>query len=300
MDVKNKLFCGDNLDIIQKFLSDDSVDLIYLDPPLNKDAWYWEKSTETAYYQIITQGPKNLSDLLKALKNFIGTTDIMDYLIMITTLLIEIYRVLKPTGSIYLHCNPTISHYLKLILDGIFGIQQYRNEIVWCFDNKGQKYKTYEKCHDILFYYTKSEKYVFNWEHLLTLENERKKFKYSRYEDEKGDYHLIGRFIKKDLDVLDYYNYTECVDYWIIPLIKKESQENLDYPGQKPETLLEHIIKVSSNEGDVIMDPFCGSGTTIVVAEDLNRCWIGIDVSNQAIDLTNSRLMSTFGVLGGG
>jgi len=330
---ENTLFYGDNLKILREYIPDESVDLIYLDPPFNsnrnynvlfrdesghdsasqitafEDTWHWDRSAEDAYLELITESPPQISRMIGALRDFIGENQMMAYLVMMTIRLLELRRVLKQTGSLYLHCDPTASHYLKIVLDAVFGKENFINEIIWCYDIGGRVSKrAYGRRHDVLLFYGKSEKYIFNWDKILQEWSETGKSKF-RYEDEHGRYRLMGRFIKdspikghRDISQkweethpeLVYRHYLKegkmQVDFWNIPPINQVSKERLGYPTQKPLALLEQIIHASSNPGDWILDPFAGCGTTIAAAEKLNRKWIGVDITHLAISLLKYRL----------
>ncbi|MFM6883474.1 MAG: DNA methyltransferase, partial [Dolichospermum sp.] len=250
------------------------------------------------------------------LTDVLGKGSLLAYLISMTLRITEIHRVLKPTGSFYLHCDPNASHYLKLILDAIFCGQggDFINEIIWCYEIGGRiSRKSFGRRHDVILFYTKSKNYTFNWQNILQEWTEKGKAKF-RYEDEKGKYRLMGKFIKdspikghRDVSQeweqthphLVYRHYLKEgkmeVDYWNISPINQVSRERLGYPTQKPEALLERIIKASSNENDIILDAYCGCGTTVAVAQKLNRQWIGIDITYQSISLILKRLEDSFG-----
>lgn len=365
---RNKLYFGDNLSILRDYIDDESVDLIYLDPPFNsnanynvlfaeksgeksaaqitafEDTWHWGIESERAYYETVTEGPENLSSLLQTLRTFLGQNDMMAYLTMMAARLVELNRVLKPTGSIYLHCDPTASHYIKLLLDSVFGARNFRNEIIWqrtsAHANVSQKYGA---VHDTIFFYTGSEKYTWNQQYLSYDEAYLKTFfdqtdadgrRYARrdltasmahassgqlYEwkgitppssrcwamtkDRMDDLEAKGRihWPKKEGGMPRLKLYPEDLpgvplqDMWTgIRAMHNLSAERLGYPTQKPENLLERIIKSSSNEGDLVLDPFCGCGTAIAVAERLNRRWVGIDITHLAIALMRHRLHDAF------
>ncbi|MBE0478895.1 restriction endonuclease [Candidatus Aerophobetes bacterium] len=212
----------------------------------------------------------------------------MAYLVMMAIRLQELHRVLKPTGSIYLHCDPTASHYLKLVMDAMFGHKNFRNEIIWYYRGGGVSKKRFGRRHDILYFYAKGSEWIFNPNQIRmpysvdTLERLRYKaraFRKNRVYD-TYEAHPLGKYPD---------------DVWIMQPIMPSSRERLGYPTQKPEKLLERIMKASSNEGDIVLDPFCGCGTTIVVAERLERKWIGIDITHLAISLMEYRLKDTFG-----
>jgi DNA modification methylase len=226
----------------------------------------------------------------------------------------EIYRVLKPTGSLYLHCDPTASHYLKLILDSVFCSRrgEFINEIIWCYKSRHFSKTHFGRKHDVIFFYSKTEKYTFNWKSILRPLSPVTIKKY-KLRDEKGLYRLSGRGITgspirsaKDVDqkwektnpeltVRDYLKEGVPIeDYWFIEIINQSAKERLGYPTQKPEELLEKIISASSNKGDTILDAYCGCGTTVAVSERMQRKWIGIDITYQSISLILKRLENTF------
>jgi len=343
----NKLYYGDNLGIMRKYLPDNSVDLCYIDPPFNSkrnynhiynnigdekpdkaqsmafvDTWKWNTLAEEEFREIKYNEKgcftKQTSDLIIGLHKILGRGSLLSYLVSMTLRINEIYRVLKPTGSFYLHCDPTVSHYLKIVLDAVFCGQggNIRNEIVWCYHSRPQSRKYFGKKHDTIFFYTKSDKYTFNWKEMVRPLSESTIKKY-RLTDENGRlYRLQGRGIKgspirsaKDVEqkweitnpelvVRDYLDEKLGVvqeDWWQIAIINQSAKERLGYPTQKPEALLERIIKASSNEGDLVLDAFCGCGTTVAVAQRLNRRWIGIDITYRSISLIKKRLTETYG-----
>ena len=402
-DWKNQLYFGDNLDILRNQVADASVDLIYLDPPFNSNANYnvlfqerggqqsaaqitafedtrhWNLDSESAYRDVVTNArapfqTRKLPDLLQAMRSFLGDNDMMAYLTMMAQRMVELHRVLKDTGSIYLHCDPTASHYLKLLMDSVFGPDNFRSEIVWRRNNAHNKVtKQYGPIHDTIFFYSKARDfhfdpptrplmrgYVKDW---FTSEDERGQFRTNMLtgsgtrtgssgqpwqgfdpttvgrhwaipaslrhllpEESRGwttqqvlD-HLNERgaiYIPRDgtgqpkykqyvsggfpyQDIWAYQPYTNGTLYGTNEGIDEDvrwlerGQERLGYPTQKPIGLLERIVSASSNEGDVVLDPFCGCGTAIAAAERLNRRWIGIDITHIAITLIRHRLHDTF------
>jgi len=309
MNSKNKLYFGDNLRIMRKYISEESIDLIYLDPPFNSkasynilfdekngthsraqitvfdDTWHWGLESEQAYHEIVTQGPKKLADLIQALRSFLGQNDMMAYIVMMAIRLVEMYKLLKPTGSIYLHCDPTASHYLKLVMDAVFGNKNFRNEIIWHYRRWTGAANYFLRMHDVIFFYTKKNNYKYNI--LYTEYTDKSLARKQHYHTRiKGDDVYVTNINK---------NGVKENDVWIIPVINSQAKERLGYPTQKPEALLERIIKASSNEGDIVLDPFCGCGTTIAVAEKMKRKWIGIDITHLAITLMKHRLNTAFG-----
>ena len=404
---KNKLYFGDNLDILREHVASESVDLIYLDPPFNsnatynvlfqeksgersaaqitafEDTWHWGAESAYAFHEVVTEDSKKLGDLLQAMRQFLGQNDMMAYLVMMAQRMRELHRVLKPTGSIYLHCDPTASHYLKLLMDAVFGPKSFRNEVIWRRTGSNSAAKRFGPIHQTLLYYTKSDSAPFYpvalpytkgyIEDYFTETDERGRYRpvlltgpgtrtgdsgkewrgynptssgrhwqpssylYSKYRSLTGDdlskYPLLERLDRLDEiglmhwarkeggGVPNYKYYLEDApgvylqDIWAyqpgtegcvhgnpddgidqdVKWLSTKDRERLNYPTQKPEGVLKRIIQASSREGDLVLDPFCGCGTTIAVGERLNRRWIGIDITHLAISLMRHRLHDTFG-----
>ena len=311
----NQLYYGDNLDILRVHIPDESVDLIYIDPPFNsnqaynvifsetdgsssqaqiqafEDTWRWGETTEQAYHELVVTAPHLLVETIKSFRGFLTETNLMAYLVMMALRLVELHRVLKPTGSFYLHCDPTASHYLKIILDQIFGVENFRNEMVWSYRRWPAKQKNFQKMHDIILFYSKEkQENTFNviYEILSAGTLKRWKGKKSKVSFE-GEIRLVTQMTNVESQG------RPADDVWSIPVINSQAKERLGYPTQKPEALLERIIKASSNEGDVVLDTFCGCGTAIAVAQRLNRRWIGVDITHLAIALLKYRLADAFG-----
>lgn len=311
------LYYGDNLDILKRYIEKETVDLIYLDPPFNsaqnysaffqekdgtasasqirafEDTWTWNQESQLVYEELILQ-PGKVSEVMQAFKTFLGTNDMMAYLAMMCPRLVELRRVLKFTGSLYLHCDPTASHYLKLLLDAVFGQKSFRNEIIWCYETGGRAKKFFPRKHDVLFYYAKSENYLFNYDE-VALPRDTSTMHEPVLEDEHGKPYQrnfkAGKEYRYYLDKGVLPN-----DWWTdIQALNPAAKERLGYPTQKPTALIERIIKASSKAGDMVLDPFCGCGTTIDAAEKLGRKWIGIDVTQLATSLIKSRLRDTYG-----
>ena len=188
--------------------------------------------------------------------------------------LIEMQRILKDTGSIYLHCDPTMSHYLKILMDLIFGEKNFRNEIVWGYRTQGVSKKWWPRKHDIIFMYTKNS--LYSYFPVIERQIYKKPFRHTKIDD-KGNYYV-------DSYLRDVWDHDETR-----PTIS-QSAERTGYPTQKPRVLLERIIQASSNEGDIVLDPFCGCATTCVAAEKLHRQWIGVDISLKAYELVQERI----------
>lgn len=380
------LYYGDNLDILRRYLKDETVDLVYLDPPFNsaqnynaffqekdgaaaasqirafEDTWTWNQESQRVYEELILQ-PGKVSEVMQAFRTFLGTNDMMAYLAMMAPRLVELRRVLKSTGSLYLHCDPTASHYLKLLTDAIFLKNNFQTEIIWKRTSAHSAAKRWNDVHDTILFYSRSEH--FTWNRVLLEHSEEYTARYKN-KDSGGklwaDDNLTGPGVRhgdsgaewrgfnptskgchwkvslatiesitgperakklsttEKLDVLDEHGFI----HWPqtrsgtgtgfprfkrylsagaplqdvitdIPPINSQASERLGYPTQKPVALLERIIQASSNPGDLILDPFCGCGTTIDAAEKLGRNWIGIDVTQLATSLIKNRLRDSYG-----
>ena len=364
-DSVNRLYFGDNLPILREDIADESVDLIYLDPPFNsnatynvlfrersgedsaaqitafEDTWRWSIESEIAFREVVTSGPRKLGDLLQAMRAFLGQNDMMAYITMMAQRMAELHRVLKPTGSIYLHCDPTASHYLKLMMDAVFDNRNFRNEIIWRRTTSHNDAKGLGRVHDTILLYNKSSEY--EWNDIFQPLDPEYVANYYRYKDPDGRIFMsadlsgagagpvrifgdrgsipppdgrhwmynddgIAKLLQEDriywtrngvprLKVyLDENEGFPAQDVWTdIQPLRSWHQERLGYDTQKPESLLERIITASSSEGDVVLDPFCGCGTAVAVAERLGRRWIGIDITHLAISLMKSRLRDSFG-----
>ncbi len=314
--MKNRtLYFGDNLEILRKEIPGESFDLIYLDPPFNsnrnynvlfkeglqdspaqihafEDSWHWTRESKQTFDQLVMKTNASISNLMLALEKMVGHNDMLAYLTMMTARLIELHRVLKKTGSIYLHCDPTASHYLKIVLDVVFGKKNFQNEIAWTYRRWPSKSKSYQRMHDVILFYTKNANsdYVFNtlYQPLADIT-----VKIHKGRKQKATF-IDGRRLSRDQE--EESAGTPIADYWYIPTIAGNARERLGYPTQKPEALLERIIEASSNNGDWILDPFCGCGTTVAVAEKLKRNWVGIDITALAINLIKKRLKDQFGL----
>jgi DNA modification methylase len=379
---RNTLFYGDNLAILREHVEDESVDLVYLDPPFNSnanynllfkapdghqsqaqieafdDTWHWNPSAEQAFDEVMQSGNSDAAEMLRSMVSFLGRNDMMAYLTMMAVRLIELHRVLKPTGSLYLHCDPTASHYLKILLDAVFGPTNFLNEIIWKRTHAHGSSKRYGPVHDLLLFYAKSSAFV--WTNPRTEHARDYIEKHFRNIDEatgklfspitltgsgirKGEsgkpwkgtnptnvnrhwalpgailegLGISGGTVQDRLNALDDagrifwpksedgtprlkwfvtdLNGMAVPDTWTdIPPISAQAKERLGYPTQKPLALLERIIAASSNEGDLVLDPFCGCGTTVHAAQKLNRRWIGIDITHLAIHLIQRRLKDAF------
>jgi len=376
----NQLFFGDNLHVLRERIIPETVDLIYLDPPFNsnatynvlfdespnrgseaqveafRDTWDWGDQAAEAYDDVM-RASGDVALALKGMRSWIGQNAMMAYLAMMAARLLELRDVLKPSGSLYLHCDPKASHYLKVVLDAIFGPENFRNEVIWKRTYAHGGANRWGDVHDSILYYTKSASYT--WTRPLQAHSDQYLASKYRYEDKRGRYRLVvltgpgatagpsgkpwrgydptlaGRHwavpkralaaleeegipIPSDLhDQLELLFEHDFIRFPIkrggevgvpefkfylpkgqpvqdiitdIPPINSQAKERLGYPTQKPVTLLERIITASSKEGDVVLDPFCGCGTTIEAAERLNRQWVGIDVTHYAVTLIEARL----------
>lgn len=363
----NELYYGDNLSILRDHILSESVDLIYLDPPFNsnqdynvlfreqdgtraaaqmlafEDTWQWDQAAAQTYQETVEAGGK-VSQVLRAYWSFLGGNNMMAYLAMMAPRLVELHRVLKPTGSLYLHCDPTASHYIKLLLDSVFGVEHFINEIVWLRTMaKGLMSRRLPNNHDVIFGYRKTDEATWNEDEVFSPYDvndldEKTAEKYSQVDGCGRLYQLtsllnpnpdrpnltyeflgvtrVWRWTKERMQAayeqglivqprpgavprfkryLDEQKGKPFGDVWTdIPPLNSQAKERLGYPTQKPEALLERIIKISSDEGDVVLDPFCGCGTAISVAESLHRKWVGIDVTHLAVGLIRHRLQHAY------
>ena len=362
---KNQLYYGDNLDVLGRHVADESVDLVYLDPPFNSnatynvlfaerdgtqaaaqikvfgDTWRWDEGAARAYAEVVEAGGR-VSQAMQALRTFLGETDMLAYLAMMAPRLVELRRAMKASAGIYLHCDPSASHYLKMLMDAVFGPDQFRNEIVWKRTSAHSSAKRFGPVHDVILFYGRSDEMQWIGGH-QPYDAGYVKQRFARGDERPWkDADLTGSGVRHgetgeiwrgfnvtakgrhwaypptELDRLD----SEGMIYWPskkggwprfkkhlddakgVPLqdvwtdiypINSQAQERLGYPTQKPEALLKRILSASSNEGDVVLDPFCGCGTTIAAAQALGRRWIGIDVTNLAITLIRHRLKDAYG-----
>ena len=321
---RRELHYSDNLPKLEE-MRDNEIDLIYLDPPFNSkktynviypdddaqyaafsDVWSWGEQ-EDKHLDRIRQLHIKAIDVVQALVDGLGKVQLCAYLVNMAVRLVELHRILKPTGSLYLHCDPTASHYLKIVLDGIFGTKNFRNEIVWAYKKMPNRVRMFQKNHDIIFFYSKSDAYYYNTMYESPTAGSLKTFKSAK----NRGYNV--NLSKKMATVFDVEKYEQAVKEGLIPNDLKPklftggkppmrdcwtdikilggptNKERLGYPTQKPFSLLERIVKASSREGDLVLDPFCGCGTTIAAAEALNRQWIGIDITYASIAAIQER-----------
>ena len=364
-DVPNQLYYGDNLEVLRLHIPDESVDLVYLDPPFNSnanynvlfaeedgtraaaqieafgDTWRWDQAAAAAFQEAVEHGGQ-VAQAMISFQTLLGDSNMLAYLSMMAPRLVELKRVMKDTGSIYLHCDPTASHYLKLLMDAIFGPQNFRTEIVWrrsgAHSDTKQGRAQHGRIHDIILFYTKSNKW--EWEPVYTdYDPEYVEKSYRHVEEGTGrryrldnltgpggaakgnpSYEVMGvtrhwRYSEERMNELiaegriiqtkpgrvpAYKRYLDEMpgvplqDIWTdIAPIGAQAAERLGYPTQKPVALLDRIIKSSCPEDGVVLDPFCGCGTTIAAAEELGRKWIGIDITYLAVALIKSRIKDT-------
>ena len=379
----NALYYGDNLRVLREHIASDSIDIVYLDPPFNsnasynllfkapggkrseaqieafEDTWHWNDVAELAFDEVMKSGNTNAADMLRAMRGFLGQNDMMAYLAMMAVRLLELHRVLKATGSLYLHCDPTAIHYLKIVLDAVFGKTCFVSEIIWKRTSSHGSARRWGPVHDTILYYAKQPNYV--WNEVFEAYDEVYLDKFYRFADAGGRFRigdltgagtragdsgsawrgvnptdagrhwavptsvivrsgLNGNFealgVQEKLDRLDELGLIYWPPAGKVPQFKRyldenrgvaiqdmitdirpiaaQAKERLGYPTQKPVALLERILSASSNEGDIVLDPFCGCGTTVHAAEKLNHQWIGIDVTHLAISLIERRLKEAF------
>lgn len=317
------LIYGDNLRVLRNpyLFREESVDLIYLDPPFNsnknynllfkatagtpavsqqqafEDTWKWDESAAAAYHDIMENSPTSVRRTIEAMQSILERTSVFAYLCMMAPRLVELRTVLRPTGSIYLHCDPGASHYLKILMDAVFGPKQFRNEIVWHYSGWNKRLDHhFESRHDVILFYGASPEQLFN-SYALPWESEEQYVKVRKQKvrlDAQGRKYVLsdaggGKRVKRFLKEAMAYG-RPVDDVWDIDKLNNSAKESLGYPTQKPEALLLRIIEASSKPGDVVLDPFCGCGTTIAAAETLGRRWIGIDISYDAIRIIRDRL----------
>lgn len=365
----NVLYYGDNLKVLREHVAAESVDLVYLDPPFNSnadynvlfsekdgtqaasqikafgDTWHWDQSAALAFHEVVEAGGK-VSQCMQAFRTFLNENDLLAYLSMMAPRLMELRRVLKSTGSIYLHCDTTASHYLKMLMDAIFGPENFINEISWKrSQTRSSISRSFRRAHDIILFYSCRDQYRFNMQYKPLSEGSMKLYD---NEDEHGKYQAVPLLVSgkrngetgkvwrgidpntkgkagmhwvtmpaklEDYDkrglilwpdkkggsprlkyYLDQSPGVPLNDFWEdIDLISSSAAEALGYQTQKPEALLERIIGAGTSEGDMVLDPFCGCGTTIAAAQKMGRRWIGIDITHLAISLIKHRLFSAFG-----
>ena len=287
----NKLYFGDCLDVMREDIETESVDLIYLDPPFNskriynasmggaqwvafKDTWRWHEAIDDFHS---VAGDVQLSGTMEGLRLMLGEGCDLAYLSYMANRLRECRRVLKNTGSIYLHCDPTMNYLLRAVMDAIFERQNFRNEIVWCYKSGGASKKHFARKHDTILLYGHPER-TFN------------SLKVKSYGQTGGGQ---GGKVKYFADTKGTYSIVNARDWWEISMLATTHSERLGYPTQKPLKLMHRIIRASSNEGDVVFDPFCGCGTTVHAAQALDRQWVGIDICVTACQVIEKRLRRT-------
>jgi DNA modification methylase len=301
----NLLYYGDNLDVLRRHVRDETVDLVYLDPPFNSDAtynvlfeehgekaaaqvraftdtWEWNTTAASAYQDVVEAGGR-VADTMRAFRTMVGTSDMLAYLAMMAPRLVELRRVMKPTATIYLHCDPTASHYLKLLMDAAFGPENFRNEIVWLYSGGGIPRNDFPRKHDVILRFTKTADYYYAPIYRP----------YSAGTVARGRTKVKGKYFDQGLRSEG----TPVNDWWVdVPKITSPTDpEKLGFPTQKSRALLERILLASSREDDLVLDPFCGCGTTIDAAQNLGRRWIGIDITHLAVGLIKHRLVDRYG-----
>ncbi len=311
---KNALYYGDCHDWMREWLPDarESVDLIYLDPPFNSntdynmlfgtgnglsaqargfmDTWKWDDRAAERVSRIERATMHPIHAATQGFKALLGESGMLAYLTYMGERLATMRDLLKPSGSIYLHCDPTASHYLKALMDAVFGAHQFRNEIAWCYTGPGNTTRWFPRKHDTILFYCKDDRVP------ATFNRDKVRIPYEQLnvQHRKENGGGIGGRITPE--TVESYRQRGKVpeDYWLerrdgmSPVGRRES-ERIGYPTQKPVALLERIINVSSNPGDLVLDPFCGCGTAVIAAHNLGRQWIGIDISAFAIDIIQER-----------
>ena len=286
------LYYGDNLDVLTSSVKDEVADLVYLDPPFNskadynvlfreedgtraaaqyrafRDTWRWDQTAAAAFRRAVQSRHARVPEVMQGFRSMLGESDMLAYLSMMAPRLIELHRVLKPTGTIYLHCDASASHYLKVLMDAVFGGRNFLNNVVWLYGLGGSSPRYWPRKHDDLLFYAKdrSSGYFFEADQIPATSQRMK-----------------GQMKK-------------APDHWPIPTINNMAKERLGYPTQKPEQLLERIVRSSCPAGGLVIDPFCGCGTSVAVAQRLGRRWIGIDITPLAINLIRYRFQHGLGI----
>ena len=328
---------------------DSAADSPYSDAQITafEDTWHWNDVAAGEFNEILKSGNTDVAELMQALRAFLKENDMLAYLTMMCNRLLELHRVLKPTGSLYLHCDPTASHYLKLVLDGVFGKENYQNEIIWQRTTAKSLMSTkLPSNHDTLLFYRRGSAFTWNEAAIFNRYDEddldEKTTSKYKHRDEDGRLYRLDSLINPShnrpnltyefLGVTKVWRWTRermqaayvaglvvqtnpgtipqlkrfideqrgrpLGDVWTdIPPINSQAEERMGYPTQKPVALLERIISASSNEGDVVLDPFCGCGTAVYAAEKLKRRWIGIDITHLSIGLIERRMTDAFPAL---
>ena len=293
------LYHGDNLDFLRG-INSETIDLVATDPPFNKgrdfhatpdslaagakfhDRWSWEGDVEGEWVDQIRTDWPNVWQAIDSANHTWGR-DMGAFLCYMGVRLLEMHRLLAPTGSLYLHCDPTASHYLKALLDAIFGRKNFRNEIVWCYTGPGSpKMRQFNRKHDTILWYAKGDQWTFNKDDV-------------RLPHKDGGPHAGGfRGTELKPDDPSYGAKGKVPETWWtdIAIAARSSSQYLGYPTQKPLALYERIIKASSNPGDFVLDPFCGCATTLIAAEQAGRQWIGIDLWDEALGTVRARVES--------
>lgn len=369
-EATNRLYYGDNLDVLRE-LADGSVDLVYLDPPFNsarnynvifsrgehadsagaqiqafEDTWEWTHVTDKQFEEYVTGAlPVRAAEALRAFHTLLGENEALAYLVNMAPRLVELHRLLAPTGSLWLHCDPTMSHYLKVLLDAIFDPRTFRNEIIWQRNpSKANQSRRLPVNHDVLLVYGKTDEVKWNTDiafvaYDLGNLDEKTAGKYNQVDEDGRAYYLtslinpnpdrpnltyeflgvtrVWRWTRERMQkayddgivvqrkpgsvprmkrYLDEQKGRPLSDVWTdIPPLNSRASERLGYPTQKPLALLERILALATDPDDVVLDPFCGCGTTVDAAQKLGRQWIGIDITYIAVDLIVKRLEHSYG-----
>ena len=303
------LYHGDNLPFLRG-MDSETVDLRATDPPFNKgkdfhatpdslaagakfqDRWSWADDVEGEWVDQLTDDWPKVMTVINAARESYGD-DMGAFLCFLGVRLLAMHRILKPTGSLYLHCDPTASHYLKALLDAIFGKRNFRNEVIWCYNVGGKSSKRWAAKHDVLLFYTRSDQYTFDGKAAgVSRETGSKSFGGKIGIDEDGRRYQ-DKLVRATGKYYRYYLDEPKIpeDWWTdINSLQSAVRERTGYPTQKPIALYERIIKASSNPGDVVLDPFAGCATTLVAAERLGRLWAGIDIWDGAFAIVKQRM----------
>jgi site-specific DNA-methyltransferase (adenine-specific) len=308
---KGQLYFGDNLDILRRHVPDASVDLVYLDPPTSAsrehnvlfhdragepsaaqeralaDTWTWKDAVARRFVRTVEAGGP-VANALQALRLTTGDTGVLAYLTMMAPRLVELRRVMKASASIYLHCEPAISHYLRVLMDAVFESANFRNEIVWRYRRWPTPARQFQRMHDVLLFYSRTASRDRPFAPLHGAEGSSPSTRRNFGTRRQLSTSRAGRRIATAGDGES--RGPALADVWDVGLLSPRARERCGYVTQKPEKLLERVILASSRPGDTVLDPFCGGGTTMVAAERLGRRWIGVDIARAAIEVTRTRV----------
>ncbi|MCY3614500.1 MAG: DNA methyltransferase [Bacteroidetes bacterium] len=294
MSTPNRLYFGDCLDVMREFIPDESVDVIYAYPPFNskriynanmggaqwvafKDTWQWHEAVDD-FHEVASRN--DMAPTMEGLRTILGEGSDLAYLSYMANRLLECFRVLKPTGTMFLHCDPTMNYLLRIVLNAIYSSHKdsFLNEIVWYYKTGGVSKRWLSRKHDTIFLFAKS--------------------KHHQFYPQKEKSYLAHKYGFKNIEILEdhggAYTMVNMRDVWDIPALRGNQKEHQGFETQKPASLLQRVIKLSTQENQLVLDPFCGCGTTLQAAQELDRRWIGIDICTKACQVIEKRFKESF------